>query len=98
MAMMEPEQRFARREEKRLLKLAAEVSLTDFPNPERAGCPSPQTLRAMAWRQMPLEQTEDFIDHIATCSPCFEQYMIHRRECKRRKTAQVLFFCVGIVT
>src|SRR5437870_5973070 len=96
MDMMEPERRFSRREEKRLLKLAAEVSLADFPNPERAGCPGPEMLRALAWRQVPLEQTEDAIDHIATCSPCFAQYMIHRQACKRRKTAQVLFLCLGI--
>ncbi len=97
MDVTNPERRFSRREEKRLLKLAAEVSRTEYPNPERAGCPSPDRLKALARRQIPLDETGDIIDHIGTCSPCFAQYWDYRRGHKRRKTIQVLFVCLGIV-
>jgi hypothetical protein len=97
MDVTEPKRRFSRREEKQLLKLAAEVSRTEFPNPERAGCPSSQTLKALAQRQIPLPETGDIVDHIGTCSPCFTQYWHYRQGYKRRKTAQVLFVCLGIV-
>jgi len=97
MGVTNPDRRFSRREEKRLLKLAAEVSRTDYPNPERAGCPSPDTLKALARRQIPLEETGDMIDHIGTCSPCFTQYWEYRRGHKRRRTVQVLFVCLGII-
>lgn len=96
MGMTEPERRFSRHEERHLLKLAAEVSRTEFPNPERAGCPSPQMLKSMAERQIPLQETGDVVDHIATCSPCFAQYWEYRRGHKRRKTAQVVIICLGI--
>ena len=97
MDLTDPERRFSRREEKRLLRLAAEVSRTDFPNPERAGCPSPETLKALAERRIPLNKTGDIIDHIGTCSPCFTQYDDYRRGHKRRKTVQALLVCFGIL-
>lgn len=96
MDVTDPERRFSRREEKRLLRLAAEVSRTEFPNPERAGCSSPETLKALAHRQIPLEETGDMIAHIGTCSPCFTQYSDCRRSHKRRKTIRVLFMCAVI--
>jgi hypothetical protein len=96
MDMTESKRRFSRREEKQLLKLAAAVSKTEFPNPERAGCPSTETLKSLAERRIPLQETGDLVDHIGTCSPCFTQYWAYRREHKRRKAAQVLMVCLGI--
>ena len=60
MGVTELKRRFSRREEKLILKLAAEVSRNDHPNPERAGCPSPETLKALAQRQIPLYETENY--------------------------------------
>lgn len=97
MGVTGPERRFSRREEKRLLKLAAEVSRTEFPNPERAGCPSAEILKALANRQIPLEETGGLIDHIGTCSPCFTQYWGYRQGRKRRTTVGLLLLCLGIV-
>jgi len=96
MDVTEPKRRFSRREEKQILKLAAEVSRTEYPNPERAGCPSTETLKALARRQIPLQETEAIVDHLGTCSPCFTQYWDYRRGHKRRKTV-TLFVCLGII-
>src|SRR5262252_1282307 len=97
MGVMDPERRFSRREEKRLLKLASEISRTEFPNPERAGCPSPETLKALAQRQIPLEETGNAIGHIGKCSPCFAQYWEYRQAHKRVKTGRVLLLSLVIV-
>jgi hypothetical protein len=43
-----------------------------------------------------LEETADIIDHIGACSPCFIQYWSYRRRRKHRRTAQILFFTLGI--
>jgi len=96
MDMTDPKRHFSQREEKRFLKLAAEVARTEYPNPERAGCPAPEILKALALRQIPLDQTGDVIDHIGTCSPCFTQYWDYRRGHKRQKTIQLLLVCLGI--
>jgi len=96
MGVTELKRRFSRREEKLILKLAAEVSRKDHPNPERAGCPSPETLKALAQRQIPLYETEVIVDHIGTCSPCFTQYWDYRRGHKRRKSVTVLLVCLAI--
>jgi hypothetical protein len=98
MGVKGPARRFSTRQERRLLKLAAEVSRTEFPNPERAGCPSAETLKALAHRKIPLEETVDTIDHIGTCSPCFAQYWSYRGAHKRRIKLQLLLVCVGLVS
>ena len=97
MDVRERKRHFSRREEKQLLNVAAEVSRTEYPNPERAGCPSPETLKALAQRRIPLREAEAIVDHIGTCSPCFTQYWGYRREYKRRKSVTVLFVCFAII-
>jgi hypothetical protein len=97
MDVTQPERHFSRRQEKRLLKLAAKVSRTEFPNPERAGCPPAEVLKALANRRIPLEETGDVVDHIGTCSPCFAQYWGYRQGRKRRATVGLLLLCLGVV-
>jgi hypothetical protein len=97
MDVTELKRRFSRREEKQLLKLASEVSRTEYPNPERAGCPSAETLKALAYRQIPLQDTEAIVDHIGMCSPCFAQYWDYRRGHKRRKGVTMLLLCLAII-
>jgi hypothetical protein len=97
MAIADSERSFSRREEKRLLNLAAKVSQTAFPNPERSGCPSPELLGSMANRQIPLGETGELVDHIATCSPCFQEYWRYRRRHKRRIASKTVALCLGVL-
>ena len=70
----------ARREEMRLIKAYQRVVLGGgFPNPERAGCPGNEILRAMAFRKLGVDQVNDWIEHLGTCSPCFREYTELRR-------------------
>ena len=68
-----------RQSERLLIRVATEAINTDFPNPERLGCPKSTALKAIAQRHLSGPDTEDNIDHIATCAPCFEEYNRHRQ-------------------
>lgn len=74
----------ARRDERRLLRIAAQSVEADFPNPERLGCPGSDSLKAIARRRISLSQADDVVDHIATCAPCFDEYANHRRRHRLR--------------
>ena len=45
-----------------------------FPNPGREGCPSRDSLRAMARRARHLTLSELPLSHVVRCSPCFQDY------------------------
>jgi len=53
-----------------------------FPNPDREGCPSPASLRAMAYRDRRLTLKDLPASHVVTCSPCFQQYSQLRRKAR----------------
>jgi hypothetical protein len=41
------------------------------PNPAREGCPSPDVLRRLARRELPID--DPAYDHFAKCSPCYQE-------------------------
>jgi hypothetical protein len=85
----------ARSQERLLLRAVAAAIKADFPNPERCGCPDAETVRSLAQRRIPLSQTGDLVDHIATCAPCFDAYSRVRR---RRRIVRVIGpVVVGII-
>ncbi len=49
-----------------------EILLHGFPNPERVGCPPPETIRALAERR--IGRDDPAWDHIWHCSPCFKDF------------------------
>ena len=75
---------FSRRQEKSLLRTAAEAARSEFDSPQRVGCPQPETLKLLARRNSSLAESPDLIDHIGTCSPCFVEYTRYRSDHKRR--------------
>lgn len=42
------------------------------PNPDRAGCPSREALRALSRRERPID--DPGYEHISNCSPCFREF------------------------
>ena len=74
----EPLRNLSRRQEKTLLKAAADLVRLGFENPERTGCPDSRTLRLLANRDPSVESSPNVIDHIGTCSPCFVEYSRYR--------------------
>ncbi len=76
---------FDRKEEKRLLDLLAQGLSQEFPNPQRIGCPDPAVLRGIALHKLPLTEARRWLDHLSTCSPCFQQSSEFRKEAERQR-------------
>lgn len=90
-------QRVTRRDESRLLRAAVRAIHTDFPNPDRLGCPGRDALKAIERRRLSFTEAEDVVDHIATCAACFDEYTINRRRHRLRIVRAVLACSVSLV-
>ena len=83
------------KEEKRLLDLLAQGLSQDFPNPQRIGCPDPAVLRAIALHKLPLTEVRRWLDHLSTCSPCFQQSAEFRKEAERQRRRRMAWIASG---
>ena len=64
-----------------LLKFLARHLATDFPNPQRRGCPSKRVLERHA---LPTRKfNPKIIRHLLRCSPCFVYYLRQLRTFKK---------------
>jgi hypothetical protein len=89
--------------DKRLLDILRQGLATEFPNPERIGCPGNALLKGMAHGKVSLTEAEPWLDHLGSCSPCFKEFkefrsqsaIQHRRMLTLVATAAVLLFAVG---
>ena len=89
--------------DKRLLDILRQGLATEFPNPERIGCPGNALLKGIAQGKVSLTEAEPWLDHLGACSPCFQEFKEFRRQSaiQRRRvltwvaTAAVLLFAVG---
>lgn len=89
--------------DKRLLDILRQGLATEFPNPERIGCPGTPLLKGIAQGKVSLTEAEPWLGHLGSCSPCFQEFKELRRvsAIQRRRvlvwaaTAAVLVFAVG---
>jgi len=91
-------------EEKVLLETGKQVLSTEFPNPERLGCPSPEILRKLVYRpqRLTLGERERCLDHATACSPCFNAFSSLRDGFVKKKRAKrsiaVVVLGVGLLS
>ena len=86
-----------------MLDILRQGLATEFPNPERSGCPGDALLKGIAQGKVSLIEAEPWLDHLGSCSPCFREFKEFRRQAatQRRRvltlvaTAAVLLFAVG---
>lgn len=86
-----------------MLDILRQGLATEFPNPERIGCPGSSLLKGIAQGKVSLTEVEPWLDHLGSCSPCFREFKEFRRQStnQRRRvltlvaTAAVLLFAVG---
>src|SRR5919201_1197075 len=55
------------------------------PNPTREGCPSPEMLKRLARRELPIG--DPAYDHFAKCSPCYKELRTHQQRDAARLAA-----------
>lgn len=78
-----------------------ELLLRAYPNPERNGCPGPDTIKALANKAIPHD--DPVWQHIWKCSPCFAEFKELRdarrqsEQALRRKHAAYWATAAGIV-
>ena len=86
-----------------MLDILRQGLATEFPNPGRIGCPGSALLKGIAQGRVSLTEAEPWLDHLGSCSPCFQEFKEFRRQSttQRRRvltlmaTAAVLVFAVG---
>ena len=73
--------------DRRLLEILRQGLTKEFPNPDRIGCPRPTLLRDIARRRVPLEEVKPWLDHLGSCSPCYQDFTEFRKQIssQRRK-------------
>jgi hypothetical protein len=79
--MADPD-KFTHREQ-RFIEALRQAALSNYPNPDRVGCPDQKTLEAVARRQVPL--MDPVIDHVWQCSPCAQEVTRLRGAASRKK-------------
>ena len=86
-----------------MLDILRQGLATEFPNPERIGCPGNALLKGIAQGKVSLTEAEPWLDHLGSCTPCFQEFKEFRRQSasQRRRVltwvaaAAVLLFAVG---
>jgi hypothetical protein len=71
--------------------------LTQFPNPERTGCPGPDVLKRIASHEMPLAEAENWFHHLTSCSPCYRDFVQLQAAQRRSHTRAFLAIAAGIL-
>ena len=66
--------------DKRLLDILRQGLATEFPNPERIGCPGSALLKGIAQGKVSLTEAEPWLNHLGSCSPCFQEFKEFRRQ------------------
>jgi len=61
----------SKRDDRTLHQTLESVVLTQFPNPERKGCPGTAVLRTIAKKRISMQ--DPALDHAGRCSPCFAE-------------------------
>jgi hypothetical protein len=75
----------SKKDGKRILAALSEGLSTEFPNPERVGCPGPEVLEGIASHKIPLSEAEKWLDHLGSCSSCFQDFKAIRRRLRVRR-------------
>lgn len=80
----------SRKDGKRFLELGRQAFLNEFPNPERKGCPGSRVLKLVAAGKMNGAEEDRWIDHCASCSPCYGDLDKFRRAFMRQRRVRLV--------
>src|SRR5207245_9885813 len=88
------EDHLSNRQIRALERAMARVVMTQFPNPERKGCPGATVLRAIAGKRISMRDPS--IEHVGICSPCFRELTAMRGAIFRRKVLWIAGTVVSV--
>jgi hypothetical protein len=88
---------YSERDEKRILDALGRGLLKEFPNPDRAGCPSSDVLKRIASHAMPIAEAEKWLDHLTSCSPCYRDFSELQAGYRQRRMQTVLAIAASIL-
>lgn len=88
---------YSAKDERRILDALGRGLLSDFPNPERVGCPPSQILKGMASHRVSLAEAEKWLDHLGSCSPCYRDFSQFREAYKARRRGTFLAVAASIL-
>jgi hypothetical protein len=91
------EKGYSERDEKRILDALGRGLLTEFPNPNRTGCPGSEVLKKIASHAMPLTEAEKWLDHLTSCSPCYREFSQIQATYRSRRTRTILAIAASIL-
>jgi len=79
--------RLSKRNYRTLHQTLESVVLTQFPNPERKGCPGTAVLQTIARKRISMQ--DPALDHAGRCSPCFAELTNLRRAIRKQNVAWI---------
>ena len=68
------------KEEASILDLLARDLSREFSNPQRVGSPDRAVLRGIAFRELRLADVQQWLDHLSSCSPCYQEFTELRKQ------------------
>ena len=91
-------ERHSRAADQRLFDILRQGLAKEFPNPDRIGCPGPTLLRDIARRRAPLSETQPWLDHLSSCSPCYQDFTEFRKQfVSQRRNLQVWLAAAAVL-
>lgn len=88
---------YSERDERRILDALGRGLLTEFPNPNRTGCPGSEVLKKIASHEMSLSESEKWLDHLTSCSPCYRDFSQIQAGDRTRRTRVILAIAASIL-
>jgi hypothetical protein len=85
------------KKENRVLDLLTKGLSREFPNPQRVGCPDSAVLRGIAFRKLRLSEVESWLEHLSSCSPCFQEFTELRKQATSQRRRTQAWFAVAAV-
>lgn len=86
------------KDEQRILDVLERGLSREFPNPERIGCPGSAVLRGIASHKLRLADVQQWLDHLSTCSPCYQEFTELRKQAViHRRRVQVWLAAAAVV-
>jgi hypothetical protein len=84
-------------QEAQLIAAAARVFRTGFPNADRSGCPTQETLQSISRKVHGAVDSGAVFEHLTCCSPCFADYERLLRRDRISKNLRILALCASLL-